>query len=117
MGLKVKAIAKYTRISPKKARLVIAQVRGKRADDALVLLKFMPQAAARPVAKLIRSAIANAEENYGLPRDDLYIASIFADDGPTFKRYRAGARGRVKPILKRSSHLTVVLEENGSTES
>lgn len=111
MALEVKAAAKYVRISPQKVRLVIGQVRGKGVDDALVLLRFMPQAAAKPVAKLIQSAIANAEETYGLSSDDLYISSIFADDGPTLKRYRAGARGRVKPILKRSSHITVVLEE------
>ncbi len=115
MGLQVKAAAKYVRMSPQKVRRVIDQVRGKKADEALVLLSFMPQAAAKPVAKVIRSAIANAEENYGLSRDDLYIARIFADPGPTLKRYRAGARGRVKPILKRSSHITVILEERVPT--
>lgn len=107
----VRAIVKYVPMSPRKVRLVIDQVRGMAADEALAILKFTPKAAAKPVAKLIKSAIANAEENYGLSREDLYISQIFADVGPTHKRWKAGARGRVKPRLKRSSHITVVLEE------
>lgn len=111
MAFEVRAVAKYVRMSPRKVRLVVDQVRGKAVDDALALLKFMPKAAAKPVAKVIESAVANAEENFGLAREDLYISKIFANGGPTYKRYRAGARGRVKPILKRTSHITVVLEE------
>ncbi len=107
----VRAIVKYVPMSPRKVRLVIGQVRGMAVDEALAILKFTPKAAAKPVAKLIKSAIANAEENFGLSREDLYVSQIFADVGPTHKRWKAGARGRAKPILKRSSHITVVLEE------
>jgi large subunit ribosomal protein L22 len=110
-GFQIRAVKKYLGISPQKVRLVIDQVRGKRASDALALLQFMPQGAAAPVAKLIRSGVANAEENFGLSRDDLWIAEICADQGPTRKWRRFGARGRFKPIMRRSSHVTVVLEE------
>ena len=110
-AFKIRAIVKYVPMSPRKVRLVLNQVRGLAADEALAILKFTHKAAAKPVAKLIASAIANAEENYGLSREDLYISQIFADVGPTHKRWKAGARGRAKPILKRSSHITVVLEE------
>jgi large subunit ribosomal protein L22 len=98
-------------ISPQKVRLVVDRVRGMRAQEALTLLKFMTQAAAHPVAKTIRSAVANAEENLGLASEDLFVAQIFADEAPTRKWRRFGARGRFKPILKRASHITVVLEE------
>lgn len=105
----VRAIARYVRLSPQKVRLVLDQVRGKGVEEALALLRFMPQRAARPVAKLIRSAAANAEDRYGFGPDELYIAQIYADDGPRMKRYRIGARSRVKPRLRRYSHITVVL--------
>jgi len=105
----VQAVARYVRISPQKVRLVLDQVRGRGVEEALALLRFMPQRAARPVAKLIRSAAANAEDRYGLSPDELYIARIYADDGPRLRRYRAGARGRVKPRVRRSAHITVVL--------
>jgi len=98
-------------MSPQKVRLVIDQVRGKDATEALALLKFMPQRAAKSVSKLVASAVANAEENFGMNREDLYIAKIFADGGPTRRWRRFGARGRFKPILKRTSHITVVLKE------
>jgi large subunit ribosomal protein L22 len=104
----VRAVARYIRISPQKVRLVVDQVRGKGVEEALALLRFMPQRAARPVAKLIRSAVANAEDRYGLGPDELYIAQITADDGPRVRRYRFAAR-RVKPRLRRSAHITVVL--------
>jgi len=103
------AVARYVRISPQKVRLVLDQVRGKGIEEALAHLRFMPQRAARPVAKLIRSAAANAEDRYGLGPDGLYIAQIYADDGPRMRRYRIGARGRIKPRLRRSAHITVVL--------
>lgn len=109
--MEVRAVAKYVRMSPQKVRWVIDLVRGKGVNEALDILAFTPQRAAGPVAKAIRSVAANAEENYGLSRDDLYIAQITADDGPTFKRGRPGPRGRFKPILKRSTHITVVLSE------
>lgn len=107
----VQAIAKYIHMSPQKVRLVVDMVRGKDVDEALNVLKFTPKAAAKPVAKVIRSAIANAEENFGLSREDLYIARIFADEGPRRRWRRFGARGRFKPIIRRSTHVTVVLAE------
>jgi large subunit ribosomal protein L22 len=109
MDFEVRAKARYVPMSAQKVRLVIDQVRGMNADEALRLLGFMPQAAAKPVSKLVRSAIANAEENFGLVREDLYVAKIYADEGPTRRWRRFGARGRFKPLLKRSSHITVVL--------
>jgi large subunit ribosomal protein L22 len=111
MGLEVGAVAKYIRMSPRKVRLVVDLVRGKGVVEALAMLRLLPKAAAGPVSKVISSAAANAEENYGLSRDDLYIAQITADGGPTLRRRRFGARGRFKPILKRSAHVTVVLGE------
>ncbi|MDY6867627.1 MAG: 50S ribosomal protein L22 [Chloroflexota bacterium] len=97
--------------SAQKARLVIDLVRGKPALEALNILKFTPNKAAEPVHKLIRSAIANAEENFGIPREDLYVYKIYADEAPTRKWRRFGGRGRFKPILRRSSHVTVILRE------
>ena len=111
MDFEVRAKARYVPISAQKVRLVVDQVRGKGADAALDMLSFMLQGAAKPVYKVIHSAISNAEENFGLVRDDLYVAEIYADEGPTRRWRRFGARGRFKPILKRSSHITVVLAE------
>ncbi|MFO7743050.1 MAG: 50S ribosomal protein L22 [Anaerolineae bacterium] len=116
MGTEVVARAKHIHMSPRKVRRVIDEVRGLDAEEALQVLHFLPHAAARPVAKVINSAIANAEENLGIPRDELYVAQITADEGPGVnpgkgRRRRYGARGRVKMIRKRSSHITVVLEE------
>jgi len=107
----VRAVAKYIRMSPHKVRLVVDLVRGQDVTQALNLLRFTPKAAAHEVSKVIRSAVANAEENHGLSVDELYIAQIKADEAPTLRRGRAGARGRYKPILKRGSHVTVVLSE------
>lgn len=103
-------------MSPKKVRRVIDQVRGLDVGEALNVLQFLPHAAARPVKKVINSAIANAEENFGIPRDGLYVAKITADQGPGVspgkgRRRRYGARGRVRTIRKRSAHITVILEE------
>ncbi len=111
MDTEVRAVTKYVRMSPQKVRLVVDLVRGRGVNEALTILRFTPKAAAKVVAKTIASAAANAEENYGLTVDDLYVSAIMADEGPTLKRGRAGARGRYKPILKRSSHITVVLSE------
>jgi large subunit ribosomal protein L22 len=86
-------------------------VRGKNVVDALSLLKFTPNRAASPVYKVLHSAMANGEENYGVSRDDLYVYRIFADEAPTRKWRRFGARGRFKPWLRRSSHITVILRE------
>jgi large subunit ribosomal protein L22 len=107
----VKAIARHVRISPQKVRLVADQVRGMDVEEALSTLQFMPQGAASPMYKVLRSAVANAEENFGLAREDLYVAQVYVDGGPTRKWRRFGARGRFKPLLRRSSHITVILEE------
>ena len=110
MGIEIRAVAKYIRGSPEKTKRVVNMVRGKNVNEALSLLKFSTRGAADPVARVIASAAANAEQNFGLARDELFVARIFADKAPTLKRGRFGARGRFKPILKRSSHITVVLE-------
>ena len=111
MAFEAKSVARFVPLSPRKVRLVIDQVRGLRAEEALSLLKFMPQAAAQPVSKVIASAAANAEENLGLNRDELFVKEIRADEGPRRQWRRFGARGRFKPITRRSSHITVVLSE------
>jgi large subunit ribosomal protein L22 len=107
----VRATGRFIPMSAQKMRLVVDLVRGRQANEALELLKFTPNAAARPIAKVLRSAIANAEENYGLSRDELFVDRIFADEGPTRRWRRFGARGRFKPLLRRSSHVTVILRE------
>lgn len=107
----VRAKLRFAPISAHKIRLVCDQIRGMDADQALVVLKFMPQRGAGLISKLLTSAIANAEENFELNRQDLYIAQIFADEGPSQRRVKAGARGRYKPRVKRSAHVTVVLRE------
>lgn len=107
----VRARLSYLPISAQKVRLVVDLVRGKSANEALEILRLTNKRAARPLYKLLASAVANAEENFGLSRDDLYVASIFADEGPTRKWRRFGARGRFKPILRRTSHVTIILRE------
>ncbi|MBN1668107.1 MAG: 50S ribosomal protein L22 [Anaerolineales bacterium] len=107
----IRAHARHIQISPQKVRLVIDLVRGKDVTEALSMLKFVPNRAALPVSKVIASAMANGEENFGVSRNDLYIYQIFADQGPTRKWRRFGARGRFKPWLRRSSHITVILRE------
>ena len=109
--MEVKAYARDLPISPQKIRLVCDEVRGKDADQAITILRFMPQKGAVYVKKLVESAVANAENNYELNRQDLYVKSISADEGLKVKRMKAGARGRYKPRIKRSSHLTIVLDE------
>jgi large subunit ribosomal protein L22 len=98
-------------ISAQKVRLLVNMVRGKDVVEALNILKFMPNRAATPVSKVVSSAMSNAEENFGVSRDDLYIYQIYADEAPTRRWRRFGARGRFKPWLRRSSHITVVLRE------
>lgn len=111
-GLQVRAVSKYILGSPTKMRRVINSVRGMRAQDALEVLALLPQAAAVPVYKTVKSAMANADENFALDQEDLFIAEIRVDEGPRLRRARYGARGRFKPIRKRMSHITVVLEED-----
>ena len=111
MAHDIHAQLRFSGISAQKTRLVVDLVRGKPAVDALNTLKFMPQSAARSVSKVLASAVANAEENFGVSRDDLYVYRITADEGPTRRWRRFGARGRFKPLLRRSSHITIVLRE------
>jgi large subunit ribosomal protein L22 len=105
----VRASARYVRIAPRKARLVADQVRGLTVPQARTLLEFSPRGASRDIAKLIASAAANAENNHELVADDLEIAEIQIDEGPTLKRWRARARGRATRIEKRTSHVSVAL--------
>ncbi len=107
----IRAYLRFLPVSAQKVRLIVDLVRGKDANEALDLLRFVPNRAAQPVLKLLRSAVANAEENFGVSRDDLFVATIVADEAPTRKWRRFGARGRFKPILRRSSHVTVILRE------
>jgi len=109
--VEVRAVAKNTGLSARKVRLLADMVRGKGVDEALTLLKFTPTPKARLVAKTVKSAAANAENNFQMSPSELKIVSIFADEARPLKRYRPRARGRVGPIIKRSSHLTVVVAE------
>lgn len=110
--LQVRAVSKYILGSPIKMRRVVNSLRGMRAQDALEVLALLPQAAADPVYKTVKSALANATENYSLDAEDMVIAEIQVDEGPRLRRARYGARGRFKPIKKRLSHITIVLEED-----
>ncbi len=105
----VKAKARYVRIAPRKARLIADQVRGMHIESARALLQFSPRGAAHPIHKLINSAAANAENNHDLIGDEMRIASITVDEGPTLRRYRPRAMGRATPINKRTSHIAVAL--------
>ena len=110
--MEVKAVTRYVRISPRKARLVTELIKGKPVEEALTILRFVPKKAARLVDKTLRSALANAEQNPNIDVDTLYIKRIFVDGGPTMKRWRARAMGRATKILKRSSHINVILDES-----
>ena len=106
-----RATAKYIRISSRKVKIVLDLIRGKKADEALAILMYTPKAAAPVVEKLLNSAIANAENNLGMDRESLYVAETFANEGPTLKRYWARSHGRADQILKRTSHITVILDQ------
>jgi large subunit ribosomal protein L22 len=112
--MEVKAVAKNTGISARKMRPIIDLVRGKKVEEALTMLKYVPTPHALVVSKVIKSAAANAENNHQLSIAELTITGIFADEAPTMKRYRARSRGMASPILKRSSHITVIVEEQES---
>lgn len=114
MATDVFAQGRFISVSAQKARLVADMVRGKEVVEALNILKFTTNGAARPISKVLASAMANGEENYGVSRDDLYVHRINIDEAPTRKWRRFGARGRFKPWLRRSSHITVILRERGS---
>ena len=106
-----RAIARYVRISSRKVRIVIDLIRGKSVREAEAILRYTPKAATEPVLKLLNSAVANAENNLELNRDDLYVAEVYANQGPTLMRFRARARGRASRIRERTSHITIVLDQ------
>jgi len=110
-SVETKASAKYIRISPRKARLVVDLIRGRDVADAQQILDYSPKAAARVVGKILNSAIANAEHNNKLDPDELYVCRAYVDEGPTLKRFRPRAMGRATRINKRTSHITLVLDE------
>ncbi len=106
-----KAIARNIRIAPRKVRLVVDLIRGKKIGEAIAILKHTPKAASPVVEKLLKSAIANAEHNYNMDLENLVVGQVFVDQGPTLKRFRPRAMGRASRIHKRTSHITVVLNE------
>ena len=119
--MEAKAKARFVRVTPQKARRVVDLIRGKQAGEAVAVLKFAPQAAGETVLKVVESAIANAREaakrsNERLDESDLYISEVYVDEGPTLKRFRPRAQGRASQILKRTSHITVVVTERQSTK-
>ena len=111
--MEVSAVSRDTGITARKVRGLVDMVRGRSVDEALALLQFTPSPTAQMVAKTIKSAAANAENNYQMTPSELRIVRIFADEARTLKRFRARARGRAAPILRRSSHITVVVAEQG----
>lgn len=115
--MEAKAIAKYVRMSPSKLKPVTDLVRGKDLNEALTILKFTPGKGAELVEKVVQSAAANAENNFDMNRDELYVAEVYANQGPTMKRVRAGAQGRASMILKRTSHIGVTLKEREAVKT
>jgi len=108
-----RAVTRYVRISPRKARLVVDMIRGQRVEQALGILEFTSRRAARLIAKTVKSAVANAESNQNVDVDRLYVKRAYVDEGPTLKRFMPRAHGRATPILKRTSHVTIVVDEKG----
>ena len=106
----IRAVSKYVRMSPSKIRRVLRQIQGKTYSEALLLLEFMPYSSCAPIIKVLRSATANARNNFGKDEKKLVIKSAFADQGPTMKRFRPRAQGRAYRILKATSHITIVME-------
>ena len=109
--MEAKAVARTVRIAPRKARLVIDLIRGKHVDEALSILQLTPKAASPIIEKVLKSAIANAEHNYDMDAENLYVSKAYVDEGPTLKRYRPRAQGRATQINKRTSHITIVVSE------
>ena len=107
-----RAELKYARISARKVKIVADLVRGKNVDEALAIMKFTPKASTEILEKLLKSAIANAENNHGMKHEKLYVAEIFANQGPTLKRIRPAAKGSAVRIRKRTSHITIVLRDD-----
>jgi large subunit ribosomal protein L22 len=115
--MRVRAQAKWVRTSARKARLVLDHIRGRPVPEARTILAFTTRAAATDIEKVLRSAVANAEANHGLDGDELVVEAAYADEGPTLKRWRPRARGRVNRIKKRTCHVTLVLAERPPTET
>ena len=111
--MEVRAVAKDTGVSPRKVRPLVDMIRGKKVDEALTILRFTPTPTARVVAKVVKSAAANAENNFQMSPSDLKIVSTYVNEAQTMKRFRPRSRGRASPILKRSSHITVIVAEQG----
>ena len=109
--MEARAIAKHIRIAPRKIRIVVDLIRGKNIGEAFAILKFKPKVGAEVVGKVLKSAVANAEENYDMNVDNLYVSEVFVDQGPTLKRIHPRSRGQAFKILKRTSHVTVVVKE------
>lgn len=109
--MEVRAVAKNVSVSPRKVNLVLRLIRGKKAEDALTMLKFTPTPTAKAVAKVVKSAVANAEHNYQLSPSELKIKGAFADKGQTLKRFRPRSRGQASPILKRFTHIKIVVSD------
>jgi large subunit ribosomal protein L22 len=109
--MEAKAVTKYVRVSPQKARLVANLIRGKSVSEAYHILRYTPRKAARIIYKTLASAVANAEETKMMDVDNLYVSKIFVDEGPRLRRWKARAMGRVRPIVRRLSHITVVVAE------
>ncbi|SES89737.1 50S ribosomal protein L22 [Anaerobranca gottschalkii] len=109
--MEAKSVARYVRIAPRKVRIVLDLIRGKSVSDALAILKFTPKAASPILEKVLKSAVANAEHNYDMDVNKLYISKAFADQGPTLKRFRPRAQGRATRINKKTSHITIVVAE------
>ncbi|MDH4139636.1 MAG: 50S ribosomal protein L22 [Coriobacteriia bacterium] len=109
--MEARAVARYVRVSPRKARAVVDLIRGKSVEDATAILRFTPRAAAEIVEKVLDSAVANAEKNLMIRSEQLYVATTYVDEGPTLKRIRPRAQGRAFRIDKRTSHITVVVKQ------
>ncbi|HAF31614.1 MAG: 50S ribosomal protein L22 [Anaerovibrio sp.] len=109
--MEAKAVAKYVRIAPRKVRVVMDLIRGKSVAEAFAILKFTPKVGAEAIEKVLKSAVANAENNFDMNVDNLYVSSCFVDQGPTMKRIHPRSRGQAFKILKRSSHITVAVDE------
>ncbi len=116
MAREVKATAKYVRIAPRKVRVVMDLIRGKSVSDALAILKFTPKRGAVLVTKVLNSAVANAENNFDMDAEDLYVSKCYADQGPTLKRIHPRSRGQAFSILKHTSHITVTVSERETEE-
>ncbi len=112
--MEVTAISRYAGVAPSKVRMVLEHLPGRSVEDALNLLRFMPSPHARLVAKIVKSAAANAENNYALDTDTLYVKRAVADDARRMRRYRPAARGRIHPYQRRTSHITIIVDERES---